>query len=98
MHDGSVNKDRAIFERFGMSMQQHLKPLYIRAKVEGLRVNKVLIDCGAYINVMPHSLLNRIGKYDTNLKSKNMVLSNYEGKPSKPLGVIQVDMVIGTIT
>lgn len=79
MHDGSVNEDKAIFERHDMSMQQHLKPLYIRAKVEGVGVNNVLIYCGACINVMPHSLLKRIGKYDTDLKSNNMVLSNYEG-------------------
>lgn len=52
MHDGSVNKDNVIFERPDMSMQQHLKPLYIRAKVEGVEVNKVLIDCGVCIIVM----------------------------------------------
>lgn len=51
---------------------------------------------GAYINVMPYSLLRKIGKYDTDLKSKNMVLSNYEGKTNMPLGVIQVDVVKGT--
>lgn len=79
-------------------MQQHLKPLYIRAKVEGVGVNKVLIDCRACINVMPHSLLKRIDMYDTDLESNNMVLFNYEGKTSRLFGVIQVDVVIGTIT
>lgn len=77
-----------------MSMQQHMKPLYIRAKVECVGVNKVLIDCGACINVIPHPLLKRICKYDTDLKSNNMVLSNYEGKTNRPLGITQVDMVI----
>lgn len=45
MHDGSVNKDKAIFERPDMSMQQHLKHLYIRAKIDSVGVNKVLIYC-----------------------------------------------------
>lgn len=42
-------------------------------KVEGVGVNKVLIDCGACINVMPYFLLKRIDKYDTDLKYNNMV-------------------------
>lgn len=33
MHDGPVNEDKNIFRSPEMSMQQHLKPLYIRSKV-----------------------------------------------------------------
>lgn len=66
--------------------------------MEGVRVNKVLIDYEAYINLMPHSLLNKIKKHDTDLKYNNMVLSNYEGNTSRPLGVFQVDVVVGTTT
>lgn len=98
MHNGSVNKEKSIFERPDMSLQQHLKPLYIRAKVEDVGVNKVIIDCGFCINVIPYSLLKRIDKYDIDLKSNNMVLSNYEGKTSRPLSVTQVDVVVGTTT
>lgn len=98
MHDGSVNEDKAIFERPGMAMQHHLKPLYIRAKLEGVGINKFLVECGACIYVMPHSLLGKIGKFNTDLKPNNMVLSNYKGNTNKPLGVIQVDVVLGTTT
>lgn len=47
---------------------------------------------------MQHSLFKTVGRYDTYLKSNNMVLSNYEGTTSAPLGVIQVDVVVGIIT
>lgn len=53
MNDGLVNEDHAIFERPNMDMQQHIKPLYIRAKVNGMGINKVLIDFGVCFNVMP---------------------------------------------
>ena len=46
---------------------------------------------------MPYSLLKKICNYDTDLRPHNMVLSNYEGKTSKALGVIHVDIVVGTI-
>ena len=45
---------------------------------------------------MPHSFLRKIGKFDIDLRPHNMVLSNYEVKTSKPLGVIHVDIVVGT--
>lgn len=98
MNDGSINEDCAIFERPNMDMQQHLKPLYISSKVNDVGINKVLIDCGACVNVMLEPLLEKIGKFTTCLACNNMVLSNYEGKNSKALGVIQVDVVVGTTT
>lgn len=98
MHDGSVNKDKFVFERPYISMQQHLKLLYVRDKIDSVGVNGVLIDYGAYINGMPHSFLKRIGKYEIDLKSNNMVLSNYNKKTSRPLGVIQVDVFVGIKT
>lgn len=47
---------------------------------------------------MPHCLLRRVCEFDTDLSSNNMVLSNYEGKTNKHLGVIKVDVVVGTTT
>ena len=98
MNYGSENEDCAIFERPYIAIQQHLMPLYIRAKVNGVWINKVLIDCGAYVNVMLQSLLEKIGKFTIDLAYNNMGLSNYEGKASKPLGVIQVDIDVGFTT
>lgn len=46
---------------------------------------------------MPHSLPKKIGKYDTDLRPQNMVLSNNEEKNNKVSGVVQVDVVVGTI-
>lgn len=92
-NDGSFNENKTTFERPDMSVHQHL-----RAKVEGVRINKILIDYGVCINIMPHFLLRKIGKYDTDSKLDKMVLSNYEGKTNKPSGVIQVNVLVGTTT
>lgn len=94
MNDGLVNEDCFIFERLDMAMQQHLKTFYIRAKVNGVGINKVLNDYGACVNVMPQSFLGKIGKSAMDLACNNMVLSYYEGKTSKPLWVIQVDVMV----
>ncbi|MCI36892.1 hypothetical protein A2U01_0058116, partial [Trifolium medium] len=77
-------------------MKNHLMPLFIRAKVNNVGINKVLIDGRAAVNLMPHSLLRKIGKYDTHLHSHNIVLSNYEGKTGHSMGAIQVNVVVGS--
>lgn len=77
-------------------MKQHLKSRFIWAKVNGVGINKVLIDLATEINLMPHSSLRKIGKYEIDLRPHNMVMSNYEGKTSKYLKVIQVDINVST--
>lgn len=68
------------------------------AKVKNTIVYKILVDDGATVNLMPHFLLAKIGKYDTDLRPHNMVLSNYEGKTGQTIGVIQVDIIVRSIT
>ena len=59
---GYGNQQKAIFEKPNGSMKSHLKPLFLQAKVDDTRVNKVLVDRDAAVNLMPRSLLKKIGK------------------------------------
>lgn len=98
LNDGSVESQEAIFERHTITMKIHLKYLLIRAKVEGVTINKVLIDCGTTVNILPCHIWKKIGKYDTDVRSNNMVLSDYGGKRKSTMGVIMVDITVGSIT
>ncbi|KAI5389321.1 hypothetical protein KIW84_074822 [Lathyrus oleraceus] len=44
MNNGCVEEHNAFFERPDDSMKAHLKPLFIKAKVENVGVNKILVD------------------------------------------------------
>jgi len=46
-----------MFERPNHQTQHHLKPLFIQAKINDVGVNKVLVDGGAAVNLLPHFLL-----------------------------------------
>ena len=50
---GVVEEQHAMFEKPTSDMMYHLKPLFIRAKVDGFPVNKVFVDGGAAVNLMP---------------------------------------------
>lgn len=49
LNDSSMNSQKAIFERPIMAMKSHMKSLLIRSRVEGVTINKVLVDCGATV-------------------------------------------------
>lgn len=98
MNNGVVEEQKAMFENPSPGMTYHLKPLFIRVKVDGVSVNKVFVDGGATVNLMPNTLFKKMGKGDADLRQHNMVLSNYEGKTSNTLRVIQVELAVGTTT
>lgn len=87
-------EQKTLFERPSPGMMYHMKTLFIRAKVDGITVKKVFLDGGASVNLMPYTLFKNMGKCDDDLRQHNILLSNYEGKTSNILGVIQVDIAI----
>ena len=82
MSSGIIEEQKALFKKLRSWMLYHLKPLFISEKVDGMLVNKVVINGGAAINLMPHALFKKMGKCGSELRPHNMVLSNYEGKTS----------------
>ena len=51
-----------------MEMMRHIKPLYIRAHLNGKPLSKVLIDNGSVVNVMPLRMLRDLGRSINDLK------------------------------
>lgn len=87
MSSGITEEENVVFKNTNKDMNKHIKSLLVLDKVDEVGVNKVLVDDGAAVNLMPHFLLKKIGNMDTYLTPHNMVLSYYEGNTSKALGV-----------
>lgn len=97
MNNGCVEKQHAVFEKPDFQMMHHLKPLFIQAKVNGVGVNKVLVDGGATMNLLPQSLLKKIGIANSDLKPHNVVLSNHEETSGNSLGVVEVELMVVSV-
>jgi len=65
--------------------------------VDEIGINKVLVDGGVVVNLMPQSLLKRIGKNDKDLKPHNVILSNYKGNARHSLSAFHVSLTVGTV-
>jgi hypothetical protein len=98
MNNGCVENQHAVFEKPDFPMMHHLKPLFIQAKTNGVGVNKVLVDGGASVNLLPQAFLSKIGLVDSDLKPHNVVLTNYEGTTGKSLGAVEVELIVGSVS
>nr|KYP49162.1 hypothetical protein KK1_029096 [Cajanus cajan] len=86
-----------VFDSPIKDMKAHLKPLLLTLMIEGHEVNKVLVDGGATINILPRTMLKRFGKTMADLKPHNILFSDYAGKLSQPEGMSFLDVQIGSV-
>ena len=75
---------QAIFDK--PVKHQHLKALYVKGFVDGKPMNKMLVDRGASINLMPYTTFCKLGKGPGDLIGTNMMLKDFGGNASKTRG------------
>ena len=51
-----------ILEKPTVEMTRHIRPLYVRAHLNGKPLSKVLVDNGSTINVIPLRMLRALGR------------------------------------
>jgi hypothetical protein len=56
-----------------------LKALYLKGYINGHPVNKMLVNTGATVNIMPYSVLRRLGHSVEDLIKANITLSDFNG-------------------
>jgi hypothetical protein len=56
-----------------------LKALYLKGYINGHPVNKMLVDTGAAVNIMPYSVLHRLRRSAEDLIKTNITLSDFNG-------------------
>ena len=88
----------AIFENPADDERQHLKALFVKGRVDGQPMTKILIDGGAAINIMPYAVYRKLGKGYQDLTKTDMMLKNFEGNVSPVKGAICVELTIGSKT
>jgi hypothetical protein len=75
-----------IFEKPQAKNYKHLKALYLKGFINGQPVNKMLVDTGAAVNIMPYSVLRRLGRSTGDLIKTNVMLSDFNGQTSEAQG------------
>jgi hypothetical protein len=87
---------KIVFEKPSKQMTQHLKPLYIKAHMNGRPVNKVLVDNGATVNILPYKMLSKLAKTKEDLTPSDMAVDGFTGEPTLTKGIIQIQIKVGS--
>ena len=87
-----------VFEKPREKSYKHLKALYLKGYINGQPIGKMLVDTGAAVNVMPYSMLRRLGRTSADLIKTNVTLNDFSGQSSEAQGVLNVDLTIGRKT
>jgi hypothetical protein len=69
-----------IFEKPRGKNYKHLKALYLKGYINSHLVNKMLVNTGAAVNIMPYSVLHQLGHSAEDLIKTNVTLSDFNGR------------------
>ena len=61
-------------------------------------MNKMLVDVGASVNLMPYTTFRKLGKGLGDLLKTDMMLRDFGGNTSKTRGAINIELMIGSKT
>jgi hypothetical protein len=87
-----------IFEKPRKKNYKHLKTLYLKGYINSHPVNKMLVDIGAAVNIMPYLVLRRLGRSAEDLIKTNVGLSDFNGQASEAQGILNMDLTVGSKT
>jgi hypothetical protein len=93
----ALDAECAMFEKLE-NLGAHMKPVFIRGHLDGMLIGDMLIDGGASVNILPLSLLKKLGHVKGDLKRTNLSLSGLAGDPMEAKGIICKDLMIGRKT
>ncbi|XP_072087185.1 uncharacterized protein [Arachis hypogaea] len=74
-----IEDEPGYFLRPTEKQMSHLHPLYITTTLSGIKVNKVLIDGGAAISLLPERMLIKVGKHPDHLVPTNISVTDFSG-------------------
>jgi len=58
----------ATFEKPEDEKRKHLKAMFLKGFVDGKPVTKLLVDGGGAVNIMPYTMLRKLGKSSEDLR------------------------------
>ena len=87
---------QAIFDK--PVKHRHVKALYVKGFVDGKPMNKMLVDGGASVNLMPYTTFHKLSKGPGDLIETDMMLKDFGGNASKTQGAMNVELTIESKT
>ncbi|KAK7832028.1 hypothetical protein CFP56_026761 [Quercus suber] len=63
--------------------------------MDGIPINRVLVDNGVAVNILPWGMLKKINKIEADLIRLDVLVSGFVGESTKTRGIIPVELKVG---
>ncbi|KAL2497797.1 Uncharacterized protein Adt_23347 [Abeliophyllum distichum] len=93
-----ASKEKVIFNKPSLNLTKHLRPLYVKALVNGIPMAKVFINNGVSINTIPYKMLINDAKYDDDMILTEVILTSFNGRTTSAKGVMPLDITVESAT
>ncbi|CAL9017106.1 unnamed protein product [Prunus brigantina] len=82
---------------FLLGPKSHNRPLYVTGEVGGTTINRILLDCGSAVNLIPLKTLHAIGMSARQLSPSMLTIQGFNQLGQKAMGSIALQMEIGDL-
>ncbi|KAL3504148.1 hypothetical protein ACH5RR_033989 [Cinchona calisaya] len=86
--------DKVVLTRPNTEMVYHLKPLFVQGHLNRVPGARMKEDNGAAMNILPASMMNRLGKCIEDLILTNIMVSSFTGEATDIYGILPVEVTV----
>ncbi|KAL4627192.1 hypothetical protein ACB092_05G150300 [Castanea dentata] len=76
----------------------HNRPLYVSGYAHEQKIDRILIDGGSDINILPKMTMRRLGLAMEELSHSRLVIQGFNQGGQRAIGMIHLELIIGELT
>ena len=81
-----------------LGSKPHNRPLFVTGYIREQKVNRILVDGGSAVNIMPKSTMNDLGITVEELFKSRMVIQGFSLESQRAIGMIRLELMMGDLS
>ncbi|KAM1787732.1 hypothetical protein ACFX11_038097 [Malus domestica] len=87
--------DIMVFSHPSLTLDNHLKPIYVTAHMKGMPFKRAFIDGGAAVNVLPFKQMKMVCRREEDLVPMDLTVSSFFGAITRTHGILPFKVDLG---
>ena len=80
-----------------LGSKPHNRPLYVSGYAREQKIDRILIDGGSAVNILPKMTMRRLGLIMEELSHSRLVIQGFNQGGQRAIGMIHLELVIGEL-
>ncbi|RWR97187.1 hypothetical protein CKAN_02660400 [Cinnamomum micranthum f. kanehirae] len=81
-----------------LRMKAHNRPLFVKGVLAKVKLNRIMLDCGSTVNLIPLKTLLSLGMTVNDLESSNLVITGFNESNQQALRTNRLKLTVGDLT